>query len=103
MENEQNTTQEKTNNSKTIIKIVTVALTVLFVMLVIALIVNLVKLGAVNSRKAALEAQNARLEQVIAENDKMIEACQNDPQFIEDYAREMLDMVYRDEIVMNGK
>ncbi len=103
MVNEQNNARETKNNSKTIIKIVTAALTVLFVMLVIALIVNLVKLGAVNSRKAALEAQNARLEQVIAENDKMIEACQNDPQFIEDYAREMLDMVYRDEIVFNGK
>ena len=103
MANEPNNAQETKNNSKTILKIVTAALTVLFVMLVIALIINLVKLGAVNSRKAALEAQNARLEQVIAENDKMIEACQNDPQFIEDYAREMLDMVYRDEIVFNGK
>ena len=103
MTNEPNNEKEKINNSKTIIKIVTAALTVLFVLLVIALIVNLVKLGAVNSRKAKLEAQNARLEQVIAENDKMIDACQNDPQFIEDYAREMLDMVYRDEIVINGK
>ena len=103
MTNEQNNTKQTTSNSKTIIKIVTAALTVLFVLLVVALIVNLVKLGAVNSRKAALEVQNAKLEKVIAENDKMIEACQNDPQFIEDYAREMLDMVYRDEIVINGK
>ena len=67
-----------------------------------ALIVNLVKLGAVNSRMDALNAQNAKLDRLIQSNDNMIEYCQSS-EFVETYAREVLDMIYRGEIVIGGQ
>ena len=90
------------NTNQTVLKIVGAALALLFVMLLIALIVNLVRLSAVRERKAALDAQNAKLEQLIQKNDDMIEYC-NSTEFIEEYAREYLDMVKRGEIVIGGE
>lgn len=90
------------SNNKTIIKIVGAALSVLFVLLVIALIINLVRLGAANDRKQSLTEQSARLDQLIEKNDNMIEYC-NSTEFIEEYAREMLDMVYRGETVIGSE
>ena len=90
------------NTNQTVVKIVAAALALLFVMLLIALIVNLVRLGAVRDRKAALDAQNARLEQLIEKNDNMIEYC-NSTEFIDEYAREYLDMVKRGEVVIGGE
>lgn len=87
------------SSNKTIIKIVVAALAVLFVLLVIALIINLVRLGAENDRKKSLTEQNARLERLIEKNNDLIEYC-NSAEFIEEYAREMLDMVYRGETVI---
>ncbi|MDE5562470.1 MAG: septum formation initiator family protein [Clostridiales bacterium] len=94
---------EKTNNNNSsVARLVGVALALLFVLLVIALIVNLVKLGAANDRKDALEAQSAKLDQLIEKNDNMIEYCSS-AEFIEEYAREYLDMKYRGETVIGGK
>ncbi|MDE7164265.1 MAG: septum formation initiator family protein [Clostridiales bacterium] len=93
--------EAKTTN-KSIIKIVGAALGVLFLLLVIALIINLVRLGAENDRKQALIEQNARLEQLIQKNDDLAEYCSS-TEFIEEYAREMLDMVYRGETVIGGE
>ena len=92
---------EKTNNTP-VAKIVGVSLALLFVLLVIALIINLVRLGAANDRKQSLAEQNARLERLIEKNDKMIEYCSS-AEFIEEYAREILDMVYRGETVIGGE
>lgn len=80
-------------------KIIVVALSVLLVLLVVALIVNLVRLAAVNSRRDALAEQNAKLERMIENNADMITYC-NSSEFVEDYAREMLDMIYRGETVV---
>lgn len=93
---------KKTNNNSSIAKAVGVALALLFVLLVIALIVNLVRLSAVNNRKEALQAQSARLDRLIEKNDNMIEYC-GSAEFIEEYAREYLEMVYRGETVIGGK
>lgn len=90
------------SNSKTIVKIVGAALSILFVLLVIALIINIVRLNAVNDRKKSLDEQNARLDLLIEKNDDMIEYC-NSTEFIEEYAREHLDMVYRGETVIGGE
>lgn len=90
---------ETKNNNRTVIKIAVAAGAVLLVMLIIALIVNLVRLSAANSRKDSLAAQNARLEQLIDENENTISYC-NSSDFIKSYAREMLDMVYRGETVV---
>ncbi|MCH5154286.1 MAG: septum formation initiator family protein [Clostridiales bacterium] len=89
----------KVNMNTPVAKIIGVSLAILFLMLVIALIVNLVKLGAVNSRKESLAAQNARLERLIQSNEDMIEYC-NSTEFVEEFAREYLDMVYRGETVI---
>ncbi|MDE5593821.1 MAG: septum formation initiator family protein [Clostridiales bacterium] len=90
------------NNNSSVARLVGVALALLFVLLVIALIVNLVKLSAANDRKDALEAQSAKLDRLIEKNDDMIEYCSS-AEFIEEYAREYLDMVYRGETVIGGK
>lgn len=95
----ENTT--KNNNNSSVARLVGVSLALLFVLLVIALIVNLVKLSAANDRKEALQAQSAKLDRLIENNDNMIEYC-NSPAFIEEYAREYLDMVYRGETVIGG-
>ncbi len=74
----------------------------MIVLLIVALIVNLVRLGAANSRKDALAAQNAKLARLIEQNNGMIDYCQSS-EFITDYAREYLDMIYRGETVIGGK
>ena len=74
----------------------------MLLLLIIALIINLVRLSAVNSRKDALEAQNAQLAQIIENNNDMIDYCESS-EFIESYAREMLDMVYRGEIPVDSE
>ena len=89
----------KANLNTPVAKIIGVSLALLFLLLVIALIVNLVKLGAVNDRKQSLAEQNARLEKLIESNDSMIEYC-NSSEFVEEFAREYLDMIYRGETVI---
>lgn len=88
------------STNKTVIKIVVSALAALFVLLIIALIINLVKLSAVNDRRDRLKAQSERLDEVIDSNGKMLDYVES-PEFIESYAREYLDMIYRDEIVID--
>ncbi len=87
------------NNRKKVIKTVVASLAVLMVLLVIALIINLVRLSAANDRKDALAAKSKYLDKAIDENGKLLDYCQT-PSFIENYAREYLDMVYRGEIVI---
>lgn len=79
-----------------------VSLALLFLLLVIALIINLVRLGAANDRKQSLAEQNTRLARLIEKNDSLIEYCSS-AEFIEEYAREVLDMVYRGETVIGGE
>ncbi len=90
------------SQNKTVIKIIVASLAVLLVLLIIALIVNLVRLAAANDRKESLEAQSAQLDELIDENGRMIDYCST-PEFIEDYAREYLDMIYRGEIPIEVK
>ncbi len=87
---------------KTVFKIIVVACSVFLVLAIIALIINLVRLSAVNSRKAELEAQSAYLDTLIDKNGDLIGYCETD-EFIENYAREYLDMIYRDEILIEVK
>ena len=86
-------------SNKTVIKIIVASLAVLLILLIVALIVNL---SAANKRKADLAKQSAYLDTLINENGAMIDYCQT-PEFIEDYAREYLDMIYRDEIIIGVK
>ena len=85
-----------------VFKIVVAACAVFLTLLIVALIITLVRLGAAKNRKAALEAQAAYLDTVIDENGKLIDYC-GSPEFIERYAREYFDMVYRGEIIIGVK
>lgn len=86
-------------SNKTVIKIIVAALSTLLVLLVIALIINVVKLSAVNARKDSLQAQSDKLDQLITENGALLDYVET-PEYIEDFAREYLDMIYRDEIII---
>ena len=88
--------------NKTVMTIIVSALSVFFVLLIVTLIVNVVRLSAANKRLAALKAQEAQLDAIISENDDYIDYCQT-PEFIEDYARDYLDMIYRNEIPVEVK
>lgn len=87
------------SSNRTVWKIAVAALSVLMLLLIIALIVNLVRLGAANSRKSELAEQNAQLDMLIETNADMIAYCSS-PEFAEAYAREYLDMVYRGETII---
>lgn len=94
--------EQKAQPNKTVIRIVVAALAVLMVLLIVALIINLVRLSAAKERKQSLAEQNAKLERLIDETENMTEVCNSD-EFIEQYAREMLDMVYRGETIIGVK
>lgn len=91
-----------TNEKKTIAKIIIATAAVFLVLLIAALLVNIVKLSAANNRKQNLAMQAAVLDDLIAENNQTIDYYKSDG-FIESYAREYLDMVYRGEIVISVK
>lgn len=86
-------------SNKTVKKIIFASLTVLLVLFVVALIINLVRLGAVNRRRDELLAQAQYLDEAIDKNGDLID-YRSSAEFIESYAREYLDMVYRGEIVI---
>lgn len=96
MENNENT------NRTTVKKIIVGACAVFLVLLIVALIINIVRLSAVNARAKELEAVSAELDARIDENGKLVDYCSTD-EFYELYAREYLDMIYRDEIVITVK
>ncbi len=73
-----------------------------FVLLIVALIINVVRLCSANSRLDELNAQKAELDRVIDENNALIDYCQT-PEFIENYAREYLNMLYMGEIEIEVK
>lgn len=95
-------TNGRSKNNTAAAKIMVAGLAVLLVLLIVALIVNLVRLGAANARRNSLAEQNAKLERIIEQNDNMITYCQSS-EFIEEYAREMLDMIYRGETPVGSK
>lgn len=87
------------STNKTVVKIVVASLAALLALFIVALIINLVRLGAVNKRKDELAAQSAQLDALIEENTEVIAYC-NSSEFVEEYARKYLDMVYRGEIIL---
>ena len=89
-------------NNKTFFKIIVAAVAVFLVLLVVALIYNLVRLSAANKRLDALKEQAAYYDTVIGINGEFIDYCQT-PEFIEQYAREYLDMIYRGETPIGVK
>ena len=85
------------SNRKTVKKIVVAACAVFLVLLIVALIINIVRWAAISSRAESLAAVSAELDKRIELNESMIDFCSTD-EFYESFAREYLDMIYRDEI-----
>ena len=84
------------------IKAVVAACATFLVLLIIALIINLVRLSAETDRRDNLAAQSDKLKAAIDENGKLLDYCKTSD-FIENYAREYLDMIYRGEIPIGTK
>ena len=97
--NTQRSSARSARSNGSVRNVVVAALALFMTLLVIALIVNLVRLGAANSRKEALAEQDAALARMIEQNAAMIEYCES-TEFIEEYAREWLDMIYRGETMI---
>lgn len=85
-----------------ILQLITVAAVILFVLLTVALITNLVRLAGSNSRKKALEAELAALNERIAVNEQVIDYRKTE-EYVDAYAREYLDMIGSDEEAFIGK
>lgn len=92
---------DKTQNIR-VMQMLVIAAVVFAVLLITALIVNLVKLGGVNARQKALEAELNRLDAQIAENREMLDYRRTDA-YVDAYAREYLNMIGRDEEAFVGK
>ncbi len=90
------------SNRKTVKNIIVGACAVFMVLLIVALIINIVRWSAVSAREKELLAVEAELDARIDENGKLIQYCSTD-EFYELYAREYLDMIYRDEIIITVK
>lgn len=89
-------------NQRKIAIIITISVVTVFVILLIALTVNLVQLANASSRKADLEAQDAKLAQMIEENELAMNEHQT-AAWIEQYARDYLNMIGGDEIRIEVK
>lgn len=94
--------RKQKSDKSTVFKIVAASLSVLLVLLISALIINLVRLSAANERKQSLAEQSAKLDALIESTEDMTEFCGSD-EFVEQYAREFLDMIYRGETVIGVK
>lgn len=83
-------------NKARIYKIVTIAIMVFIVLLVAAMVINLIKLGKVNSREKALAAELAEYDRLIQAQEDEI-AYKSTQEYIDRYAREYLNMIGKDE------
>ena len=83
-------------------KIIVIACSVFAVLLIIALAINLISLAVATSRKNKLAAELSRLDRQIAANEQSIEYLGSD-EYVNDFAREYLDMQGKGEISFTGR
>ena len=84
-----------------LMKIITVSAIIFITVLAIALIINLVKLSNVNNKKAALEKELTEIQRKIEQNNSEIDYITTD-EYIDQYAREYLNMHGKDEQAFTG-
>ena len=89
-------------DSKKLMRILTVSAIVFIALLAIALIINIVKLSNVNRKKAELSEQLAQIERQISEVQSESDRISSDA-YIDQYAREYLNMQGKDEQAFTGK
>lgn len=83
-------------------KAIVIACSVFAVLMIIALVINLISLSVAKARKNKLVAELNRLDRQIAANEQSIDYFGSD-QFINDFAREYLDMQGKGEISFTGR
>ncbi len=84
------------NSKQKVIKIITIAAIALIILLAISLIINLVKLGNSLSKESRLKKAIEAMDQNITQNEGTLEELQSFD-FVEQHARDHLDMKGRDE------
>lgn len=88
--------------AKKIQTIIIVACVVFALLMIIALVSNIVTLCVNTAKKADLEQQVLELQQQIADSEAEISYKETD-EYIQDYAREYLNMTGADDVVFIGK
>lgn len=89
---------QKTN----LIKIITASAIVFMALLLVALIINIVKLSNVNAKKAELLAKIEQTQTMIEDNQSTLNYITSQ-EYIDQYAREYLNMIGKDEEAFTGK
>ena len=85
-----------------IIKIITVASVIFIILMAISLIINVIKLSGLSRRKAELEGELAAINQAIEENNEALDFMSSDT-YVDQYAREYLNLIGKDEKPFNAK
>lgn len=89
-------------DGKKLMRILTASAIVFITLLAIALIINIVKLSNVNRKKAELQEQLSEIERRISETNSESDRISSDA-YIDQYAREYLNMQGKDEQAFTGK
>ncbi len=84
------------NSRQKVIKIVTVAAIALIILLAVSLVINLVKLGNSLSREAKLKDEIAAMDKNIEASESTLDELKSFD-YVEQYARDHLNMKGRDE------
>jgi cell division protein FtsB len=88
--------------SKTTLRVITVSMVLFLLILIAALVINVVKLSTVNNKKTQLLDNLARIEQEIKQNQDTIDYLSTD-EYVDQYAREYLNMQGKNEEAFTGK
>jgi cell division protein FtsB len=88
--------------SKTTLRVITVSMVLFLLILIAALVINVVKLSTVNHKKTQLLDNLARIEQEIKQNQDTIDYLSTD-EYVDQYAREYLNMQGKNEEAFTGK
>ncbi|MBO5214576.1 MAG: septum formation initiator family protein [Clostridia bacterium] len=88
--------------SKTTLRVITVSMVLFLLILIAALVINVVKLSSVNAKKEQLIDNLARIEQEIKQNQDTIDYLSTD-EYVDQYAREYLNMQGKNEEAFTGK
>lgn len=85
-----------------LIKIITASAIVFLALLFVALIINMVKLSAINAKKTELLAKIEQTQTLIEQNQNTLDYVTSQ-EYIDQYAREYLNMVGKGEEAFTGK
>lgn len=85
-----------------LLKIITASAVVFLTLLIVALVINVVKLASINAKKTELLEQIAQVETQIENNQNTLDYITSQ-EYIDQYAREYLNMIGKGEEAFTGK